>query len=149
MVIITGKQSLVKRPNLNGKRFLKDPIRATTAIIEYEEKLQRLEATLLSVQVTHLASSSGDGLDQAIEFWASGKGIKVKRFKPLWVKNGVKDRRAGFDKLLEMTTAAEGAIIIGTPDSRCNTILREMKKAGKPWKIIQLEPMAHSSDPPF
>jgi len=100
------------------------------------------------VQVTKILSSSGDGLDQAVEFWAGRQKLSVKRFKPLWVKNGVKDRRAGIDKLLEMTAAAEGAIIIGDLDSRCRTILKEMKKAGKPCRVIQLVPMARSSDQP-
>lgn len=147
-LIITGKQSLIKRPNLDSRR-LKDPIAATSALIEYDEKLEQLER-LLSVQVKvkidKLLSSSGDGLDQAVEFWAGRQKIRVKRFKPLWVKDGVKNRRAGFERLLEMTTAAGGAIIIGEPDSRCKLIISEMKKTKKPWKVIQLEPMVHSSD---
>lgn len=148
-LIITGKPSLIKRPNLDLPKFSKNPILATSALIEYEENLQRLERTLLlsiKVKLDTLLSSSGPGLDQAVELWAVGQKIKVKRFKPLWVKNGVKNRRAGIDKLLEMTTAAGGAIIIGEPDSRCKRIIAEMRKAKKPWKVIQLEPMDRSSD---
>ena len=141
-VIITGNQSFCKYPNLTSTRYAKNPVAATDALIRYDEEMALLEQIIVKSQfpIKTVLSSSGPGLDQAVERWAGSKQLKVKRFKPLWVKDGQRNKKAGFEKLAEMIQAADAAIVIlgSEPDKRSLSIIRDMRKKGKPLFVETL-----------
>ena len=147
-IIITGQQGLLRRPNLGLKKYAKNPVEATTALIEYDEAFTVLSATLdklLFNKVKLVLSSSMDGLDQAVEEWAASRQVRVKRYKSKWLKDGIRNKKAGFEALAEMVAEADAALIITDKlDKRCRSIQASLKKAGKYVKVIQLEQTDHS-----
>jgi hypothetical protein len=140
-VVITGTPSFAKYPNLALAKFRKNPVAATTAISKFEEQYEKLSSILSTFQesatIKKIYSLSREGLEQAVERWASEAKIGVKRFKPNWKESG---SRALYEKWVEMCEDADAALVIldGPADAACKGVIYEMRKAGKPVRVIDL-----------
>lgn len=139
-VIITGYQGFAKYPNVRLKKYAKNPVAATGAIIKFEEEYAELCRYIAEFSETHsitkILSMSRDGLDQSVEKWALGNSKSVKRFKPNWLTDG---SRAAYLKSLDMAAAADaGLFILKAEDSTSSILIKELRRAGKPLRVLDL-----------
>lgn len=140
-VAIIGPEKFAKYPNLSLLKYRKNPVLATTAIGEYEEQYDKLKSILStfeeSITISKVYSLSREGFEQTVERWANENKRPVKRFKPNWKESG---SRALYVKWVEMCAEADAALVIinGDPDAACKGVMYEIRKAGKPCKVISL-----------
>jgi len=144
-LIVSGSLGFSKYPNLHGKRMSANPVAATTALGRYEEEFERVKAEILSLQekrgqILTVCTMGRDGIEESADKWALSTKVKVERFKPLWLKNGVRDNMAGYGKTLEMVNFADSGLFIfsGEPDTQCKITMNELDKARKPYRKVIL-----------
>ena len=154
-VIISGSQSYAKRPNLSLKKYRKNSIAATNALIEFDKEEAavkvHIEEYLKEFPACSVITGGMDGVEYVAEFYALENKIKSLKFKPLWKNiSGALNKRAGYDSILSMVSKAESALLIVSEkaDSRTRMIIREMKRLNKPVRVVTLQEQTdHSSLP--
>ena len=148
-LIIAGSRTVARRPNLLLKKYQLNPFLASEDLDKYNKQLAEVYVhidNLLPVNVvdgdfnhvlpSEVVSGTAEGADLAGESWAMDRGVKIKRFKPDWFNLG---KRAGYERNKQMAEYSDEAIVFIENNSKGSEMMvREMKKLGKPVKVVRL-----------
>ena len=148
-LIIAGSRTVARRPNLLLKKYQLNPFLASEDLDKYNKQLgivydnidnllpyRMINGELVLTLPSEVVSGTAEGADLAGESWAMDRGVKIKRFKPDWFNLG---KRAGYERNKQMAEYSDEAIVFIENNSKGSEMMvREMKKLGKPVKVVRL-----------
>ena len=86
---------------------------------------------------TIVVSGGARGVDRTAEYEAVKCGLQVQIFRPNWLKAGVYNRAAGFERNLTIVEYADTVVAFLNNDSKGTShTIRIAKRAGKPVTVI-------------